>query len=105
APLLLSEEDKGRFLLLLESGKALLPLDRYALLGEVAEVEERLLHRAAFRDPSNVLQSLQGLPVRLLYTPLNDPEEESEALAQGPLALLPEGIRVGEVFLRIPPET
>ena len=41
APVLLSEEDKARFLLLLERGKALLPLDRYALLGEVAEVEER----------------------------------------------------------------
>ena len=40
APVLLSEEDKARFLLLLERGKALLPLDRYALLGEVAEVEE-----------------------------------------------------------------
>ena len=28
APVLLSEEDKARFLLLLERGKALLPLDR-----------------------------------------------------------------------------
>ncbi|GLV49038.1 hypothetical protein TJA_21410 [Thermus sp. LT1-2-5] len=105
APVLLSEEDRTRFLVLLESGKALLPLDRYALLGEVAEVEERLLHRAPFRHPSNVLHSLKGLPVRLLYTPLNDPEAESQEVAQGTLEVLPEGIRVGGVSLPIPPET
>ncbi|WP_448569972.1 hypothetical protein [Thermus sp.] len=105
APILLSEEDRARFLLLLESGKALLPLDRYALLGEVVEVEERLLHKAPFQDPTNVLQSLKGLPVRLLLTPLNDPEGESQEVAQGVLEVLPEGIRVGEVFLPLPPET
>ncbi|BDG16563.1 hypothetical protein [Thermus brockianus] len=105
APILLSEEDRARFLLLLESGKALLPLDRYALLGEVAEVEERLLHRAPFRDPSNVLFSLEGLPVRLLHTPLNDPEAESRELATGTLELLPGGIRVGAFALAIPEET
>ena len=105
APILLSPEDRTRFLVLLESGKALLPLDRYALLGEVVEVEERLLHKAPFQDPTNVLHSLQGLPVRLLLTPLNDPEGESQEVAQGPLEVLPEGIRVGEVFLSLPPET
>ncbi|KHG64739.1 hypothetical protein QT17_10485 [Thermus sp. 2.9] len=105
APILLSEEDRHRFLALLQSGKALLPLDRYALLGEVAEVEERLLHRAPFHDPSNVLFSLKGVPVRLLHTPLNDPEAESREVAQGSLEVLPEGIRVGGVFLPIPPET
>ena len=105
APILLSEEDRARFLVLLESGKALLPLDRYALLGEVVEVEERLLHKAPFQDPTNVLHSLQGLPVRLLLTPLNDPEGESQEVAQGVLEVLPEGIRVGEVFLSLPPET
>jgi hypothetical protein len=105
APILLSEEDRARFLVLLESGKALLPLDRYALLGEVAEVEERLLHKAPFQDPTNVLQSLEGLPVRLLLTPLNDPEGESQKLAQGPLEVLSEGIRVGDFFLPIPPKT
>ena len=66
APVLLSEEDRARFLALLEGGRALLPLDRYALWGEVAEVEERLLHRAPFGDPRNVLHSLQGLPVRVV---------------------------------------
>ncbi|SDF18308.1 hypothetical protein SAMN04488243_1309 [Thermus arciformis] len=105
APLRLSEEERGRFLVMLEGGKALLPLDRYALLGEVAEVEERLLHRAPFGDPTNVLHSLQGLPVRLLYTPLNDPEAESQEVAQGVLEVLPQGVRVGEVLLRVPPET
>ncbi|WP_243092677.1 hypothetical protein [Thermus hydrothermalis] len=105
APVLLSEEDRTRFLVLLESGKALLPLDRYALLGEVVEVEERLLHRAPFHDPSNVLFSLKGLPVRLLYTPLNDPEAESQELATGTLELLPEGIRVGAFTLAIPKDT
>jgi len=105
APILLSPEDRTRFLVLLESGKALLPLDRYALLGEVVEVEERLLHKAPFQDPTNVLYSLRGLPVRLLLTPLNDPEGESQEVAQGVLEVLPEGIRVGEVFLPIPPET
>lgn len=105
APILLSEEDRTRFLVLLESGKALLPLDRYALLGEVVEVEERLLHKAPFQDPKNVLQSLKGLPVRLLLTPLNDPEGESQGVAQGVLEVLPEGIRVGEVFLPISPKT
>ena len=105
APILLSPEDRTRFLVLLESGKALLPLDRYALLGEVVEVEERLLHKAPFQDPTNVLYSLRGLPVRLLLTPLNDPEGESQEVAQGPLEVLPEGIRVGEVFLSLPPET
>ncbi len=102
APVRLSEEDKTRFLVLLEGGRALLPLDRYALLGEVVEVEERLLHRAPFGDPRNVLHSLQGLPVRLLHTPLNDPEAGSQEVAQGPLEVLPEGVRVGGVFLRIP---
>ncbi|MEZ0347706.1 MAG: hypothetical protein ABWJ90_04250 [Thermus sp.] len=105
APVLLSDEDRTRFLVLLQSGKALLPLDRYALLGEVAEVEERLLHRAPFREASNVLHSLKGVPVRLLHTPLNDPEAESREVAQGSLEVLPEGIRVGGVFLPIPPET
>lgn len=105
APVRLSPEDQERFLVLLESGKALLPLDRYALLGEVAEVEERLLHRAPFRDPTNVLHSLKGLPVRLLYTPLNDPEAESQELAQGVLTLSPEGLAVGAVHLALPPET
>ncbi|GGM91726.1 hypothetical protein GCM10007092_00790 [Thermus composti] len=105
APVLLSEEDRARFLALLETGKALLPLDRYALLGEVVEVEERLLHKAPFRDESNVLLSLKGLFVRLLYTPLNDPEGESQEVARGPLEVLPEGIRVGDFLLRIPPET
>lgn len=103
APVLLTEEDRGRFLGLLEGGRALLPLDRYALLGEVAEVEERLLHRAPFGDPRNVLHSLQGLPVRLLYTPLNEPEAESQEVAQGILEVLPEGVRVGGVLLQIPP--
>ncbi|TBH21769.1 hypothetical protein [Thermus thermamylovorans] len=105
APVLLSEEDRERFLVLLEGGKALLPLDRYALLGEVAEVEERLLHRAPFRDPTNVLHSLQGLPVRLLHTPLNDPEAEGLEVARGVLRVLPEGIQVGETRLRIPTDT
>lgn len=105
APVLLSQEDEERFLVLLESGKALLPLDRYALLGEVAEVEERLLHRAPFRDPTNVLRSLEGLPVRLLYTPLNDPEAEGQELARGSLTLTPEGLAVGDVRLALPPET
>ncbi len=105
APVLLSQEDRTRFLLLLEGGKALLPLDRYALLGEVAEAEERLLHRALFREESNVLQSLKGLPVRLLYTPLNDPEGESQEVAQGVLEVLPEGIRVGGFHLPLPPDT
>lgn len=105
APLRLPEEERGRFLVMLEGGKALLPLDRYALLGEVVEVEERLLHRAPFGDPTNVLHSLRGLPVRLLYTPLNDPEAESQEVAQGVLEVLPQGVRVGEVLLRIPPET
>ncbi|WP_243026737.1 hypothetical protein [Thermus albus] len=105
APVLLSEEDRTRFLVLLESGKALLPLDRYALLGEIAPVEERLLHRAPFRDRSNVLHSLEGLPVRLLYTPLNDPEAEAQELAQGILRLTPEGLWVGETPLTIPPDT
>lgn len=102
APVLLSEEDRARFLALLEGGRALLPLDRYALWGEVAEVEERLLHRAPFGDPRNVLHSLQGLTVRLLYTPLNDPEAESQEVAQGVLEVLPEGVRVGGVLLPIP---
>ncbi|WP_117236777.1 hypothetical protein [Thermus sediminis] len=105
APILLSQEDRACFLALLESGKALLPLDRYALLGEVAEVEERLLHKAPFREGSNVLHSLKGLPVRLLYTPLNDPEGESQEVARGSLEVLPEGIRVGDAHLRIPPDT
>lgn len=105
APVLLNAEDRARFLRLLEGGKALLPLDRYALLGEVAEVEERLLHRAPFRSPTNVLFSLQGLPVRLLLTPLNDPEAKSQEVAQGVLQVLPEGIRVGETPLSIPPDT
>ncbi|WP_114313342.1 hypothetical protein [Thermus caldifontis] len=105
APVLLSPEDRTRFLVLLESGKALLPLDRYALLGEIALVEERLLHRAPFGDQSNVLHSLEGLPIRLLHTPLNDPEAESRELSQGILRMQPEGIRVGETFLAIPPET
>lgn len=105
APVLLSPEDRNRFLVLLESGKALLPLDRYALWGEIALVEERLLHRAPFGDPSNVLHSLKGLPVRLLLTPINDPEAESRELSQGILQLEPEGIRVGGTSLAIPPET
>lgn len=105
APVLLSPEDRARFLVLLESGRALLPLDRYALLGEIALVEERLLHRASFRDPSNVLHSLEGLFVRLLHTPLNDPEAESREVSRGMLRLEPEGIRVGEAFLAIPEET
>ncbi|RTI51507.1 hypothetical protein CSW14_09685 [Thermus scotoductus] len=105
APVLLSPEDRTRFLVLLESGKALLPLDRYALLGEIVLVEERLLHRAPFRDPSNVLYSLEGLPVRLLHTPVNDPEADSREVSQGILQLEPEGIRVGETFLAIPGET
>lgn len=102
APVLLTEEDRARFLALLEGGRALLPLDRYALLGEV---EERLLHRAPFSDPRNVLHSLQDLPVRLLYTPLNDPEAESQEVAQGVLEVLPEGVRVGGVLLPIPQGT
>ena len=105
APVLLSEEDKARFLLLLERGKALLPLDRYALLGEVAEVEERLLFRAPFADPKNALKSLEGKRVRLHATPLNDPEAESALLAEGPLAVDGEGIAVGSFRLSVPPET
>ena len=105
APVLLSEEDKARFLLLLERGKALLPLDRYALLGEVAEVEERLLFRAPFADPKNALKSLEGKRVRLHATPLNDPEAESTLLAEGPLAVDGEGIAVGSFRLSVPPET
>jgi hypothetical protein len=105
APVLLSPEDRTHFLTLLEGGKALLPLDRYALLGEVVEVEERLLHCAPFQDPTNVLYSLRGLPVRLLLTPLNDPEAEARELAQGVLEVLPEGLEVGGVRLFIPPET
>ena len=105
APVLLAEEDKARFLLLLERGKALLPLDRYALLGEVAEVEERLLFRAPFADPKNALKSLEGKRVRLHATPLNDPEAESALLAEGPLAVDGEGIAVGSFRLSVPPET
>ena len=90
APVLLSEEDKARFLLLLERGKALLPLDRYALLGEVAEVEQRLLFRAPFADPKNALKN---------------PEAESALLAEGPLAVDGEGIAVGSFRLSVPPET
>ena len=105
APVLLSEEDKARFLLLLERGKALLPLDRYALLGEVAEVEERLLFRAPFADPKHALKSLEGKRVRLHATPLNDPEAESALLAEGPLAVDGEGIAVGSFRLSVPPET
>ncbi len=105
APVLLSPEDRTRFLVLLESGKALLPLDRYALLGEIVLVEERLLHRATFGDRSNVLYSLEGLPVRLLHTPLNDPEAESRELARGLLRVHLEGISVGETLLLIPEQT
>lgn len=105
APLRLTPEEKERFLILLQGGKALLPLDRYALLGEVVQVAERLLHRAPFQDPSNVLHSLQGLPVRLLYTPLNDPEAEGVEVGRGVLRVLPQGLQVGETTLSLPPET
>jgi hypothetical protein len=105
APLRLEEEDRTRFLILLESGKALLPLDRYALYGEVAEVEERLLFRAPFQDPKCPIRSLEGRRVRLLKTPLNDPEGESQELARGTLRLLPEGLEVGGFHLPLPPET
>lgn len=84
APVLLSEEDKARFLLLLERGKALLPLDRYALLGEVAEVEERLLFRAPFADPKNALKSPEGKRVRLHATPSTTPRRKAPSSPRGP---------------------
>ncbi|WP_337845485.1 hypothetical protein [Thermus sp.] len=105
APVVLEEDDRTRFLLLLESGKALLPLDRYALYGEVAEVEERLLFRAPFQNPRCPLRSLEGQRVRLFKTPLNDPETESEEVARGVLRLFPEGLEVGSFRLPLPPET
>lgn len=83
APVLLSEEDKARFLLLLERGKALLPLDRYALLGEVAEVEERLLFRAPFADPKNALKSPRKR-VRLHATPSTTPRRKAPSSPRGP---------------------